>query len=358
MKTFNLTINADAILEVMNISYGAFAPVYGFMNKHEYESVVKTARLPDGDPWTIPITLDVPECDLNELKKTSLVHLVGVNGAPIADLQIEDLYTVQYEEDIQRVYGVTDKTHPGVAKELARSPWRVGGKLTNVIKQDFFQSEYIFTPEQSKAHFKKLGWNTVTGFQTRNPIHKAHEYLQRLAMERTDGIFLQPLIGWKKKGDIRPEAVLAAYKLMCEDYYPSNRACLGVLQTPMRYCGPREAVFHAILRRNFGCTHFIIGRDHAGVGNFYGKYEAQEYSRTFSDLGIDILEFNGPYFCPKCELVVTENTCKHGEAASISVSGTDVRKMLSSKTQPPAYFMRPDVSDLLIKLNDSDQLFI
>jgi len=214
------------------------------------------------------------------------------------------------------------------------------------------------TPAETKKIFKQNNWLTVTGFQTRNPIHTAHECLQRKALEITDGLFIQPLIGWKKKGDFTPEAVVKAYEKMIARFFPPHRVQLAMLRTPMRYAGPREAVFHALIRRNFGCTHFVVGRDHAGVGNFYGKYDAHKLCRQFNDLGIKILYLQGPYYCKKCGTVVTEDDCRHGPEQAIPISGTEIRSLLSQGKVPPRELMREEIADVLLALQKKDRLFV
>ncbi len=357
-RAIKIRIDEDSWLEICNIGNGAFWPLQGFMDSADYTNVVENMHLNNGSPWTIPVTLDIPEEIVSEVIKSERVILINNIGEDVAELFVEDVYKVNYEKDIKHIYG-TDKTdHPGVKKEVSRSIYRLGGPIKVMKYIDNVFPKYDLTPVETKRIFKEKGWVKVTGFQTRNPIHRAHEYLQRLAIELTDGIFIQPLIGWKKDDDFSPLAVISAYEKMLEVFYPSNRAVLGTLRTPMRYAGPREAVFHAIIRRNYGCTHFIVGRDHAGVGGYYGKYDAHKLCNSFDDLGIKIMTLYGPYYCKKCFSIVTEKTCPHGEDSSLNISGTQLREMIKNGVHPPSEFMREEISDTLMDLSKKKQLFV
>lgn len=353
-----LTISDDSWLELCNIAEGTFSPLKGFMTKREHDSVVTDLHLPTGEPWTIPITLDLPPDYEKDLAPSTTVQLLNSAQQLVGKLEVSDVFRVDVDRCIKSIFGTSDPAHPGVALEARRSPFRVAGPVELIEYQSVLFPELALSPRQTKEIFAAKGWKTVVGFQTRNPLHRAHEYLHRVAMEVCDGIFLQPLIGWKKQDDFTPAAVVEAYQEQLRCFYPSQRALLGVLRTPMRYAGPREAVFHAIIRRNYGCTHFIVGRDHAGVGNFYGKYQAQELCAEFSDLGIEILPLKGPYYCSKCLTIVTEKTCGHGTEFEESVSGTKMRAMLSADQRPPENFMRREISDVLLKLAKEDRLFI
>jgi sulfate adenylyltransferase len=357
-KLFEYTIDYDTISEIINIGNKAFDPLKGFMDSADYKSVVENMHLDNGTPWTLPITLDIPENMMNKFIKSNEVILVSNNNLKIAQIFVEDVYKIDYENDIKKVFGTDNIKHPGVFKEKSRSKFRVGGKINYLGYKDDIFPEHSYTPEETKKKFDEFGWKTITGFQTRNPIHRAHEYLQRVGMELTDGIFIHPLIGWKKGDDFSPVAVVKSYEKMVESFYPKNRVLLSVLKIPMRYAGPREAVFHAIIRRNYGCTHFIVGRDHAGVGNFYEKYAAHELCKQFNNLGIEILYLCGPYYCEKCECIVTEKTCPHGEEFSLNVSGTHLRSLFSSGKIPSEKFMRKEISEVLLNLSKEKKLFV
>lgn len=359
MNGVEIVIDApyDTIREAVNISEGVFAPLKGFMDARDYHSVVENMCLENGTPWTIPVTLDIPEDTAPDIIRADKVALREPGGAIVADVLIEDLYKVNYENDLVKVYGFDTLEHPGVRKESCRSAYRVGGPVTMREAVDAPFAAYYSTPHQTNAKFREKEWSTIVGFQTRNPIHRSHEYLQRIGLELADGLFIQPLVGWKKPDDFSPSAILASYERMFDAHYPPDRVFFGTLITPMRYAGPREAVFHAIIRRNFGCTHFIVGRDHAGVGGYYRKYESHELIRSLPDLGIEVLTLCGPYHCRKCGMVVTEKTCPHGGQFAFEISGVQVREYFRKGQRPPEEFMRPDISDVLISLGDDDALF-
>ena len=353
-----ITIRDDSWLEICNIANGTFSPLSGFMTKKDYDSVVNDMHLNNASPWTIPITLEIPEESKNTITKSNTLILKNTCGLAVAQLDVEDVFTINSASDLKKIFGTDDKNHPGVAMEKSLSPLRVGGRISLKIQQEDLFPEISLSPSQTKAVFKERNWKTIVGFQTRNPIHRAHEYLQRVAMELCDGILLHPLIGWKKGDDFSPKAVIAAYQKQISEFYPNERVLLSALRTPMRYAGPREAVFHAIVRRNHGCTHFIVGRDHAGVGNFYKTYEAQSLCAQFTNLGIEILHLKGPYFCSKCDQIVTEKTCPHGDKYTVSISGTKVRQMLSCGTRPPEHYMRKEIADVLCDLSKNGELFV
>ena len=352
------TVNDEVWLEICNIGHGVFAPLTGFLDSKDYASVVERMQWSDGTPWTIPITLDIPEGRYQEVMKASSLILLNTNGEEIAELAIEDVYRIHEEHDLPHIFGTDDPSHPGVAKEKARSPYRVGGTIRVLRYMEYDCPEFALTPGQAREAFQNLGWKTITGFQTRNPIHRAHEYLQRVALEVSDGLLIHPLLGWKKKGDFTSKAILEAYQIMREHFYPKHRVILSALWTPMRYAGPREAVFHAIIRKNFGCTHFIVGRDHAGVGSYYDRYEAQALCSTFKNLGIHILALCGPYFCRRCDGIVTEKTCPHGDQFKVDISGTELRAFLRNGQTPPTEYMRPEITNALLDLAIRHQLFI
>ena len=295
-----IEIDEETLQDIINIETGLLYPLHGFMKEEDFRGVLDHYQLSDGQVFTIPVTLDISE-DIAPEHGQSL-HL-SFHGRHVADLKVEDTYRMT-DADIEKVFGTLDMTHPGVKKEKERSPLRVGGKTTLL---DRTLLEDALQPEKTKKIFADKGWKTIVGFQTRNPIHKAHEHLQRIGLEVCDGLFINPIIGWKKKGDFTQEAVVAAYERMVEDFYPKDSVYMEGLKTQMRYAGPREAVFHAIIRRNLGCTHFIIGRDHAGVGGFYGAYDAHALARKLSeehDLEIQLLLLHEPYYCKKCGRII------------------------------------------------------
>ncbi|MBI4370963.1 MAG: sulfate adenylyltransferase [Elusimicrobia bacterium] len=352
-----LAVDEDAAGDIRNIAEGAFAPLKGFLSGTDYRRVVDHMRLDSGAPWTIPISLDVPESRRRELARRSKILLESATGVPLAVLEVEDIYKVRPARDIPAVYGTGDLRHPGAAKESRRSLYRIGGAVTAFAGGGARAGRADLTVNDARRRIFKSGWRTVVGFQTRNAPHRAHEYLQRTALELHDSLFIHPLVGWKKADDLTPRAVIESYETLIRRFYPQERVLFGVLRTAMRYAGPREAVFHALIRKNYGCTHFIIGRDHAGVGGFYGRYAAHELSRSFSGLGIEILRMSGPHYCRRCGQIVTERTCPHGAGAALEVSGTQVRGMLNRGRRPPEKYMRKEIADVLLRLSRTGQAF-
>lgn len=346
-----IEIDEETLQDIINIETGLLYPLQGFMNEEDFRGVVNTYHLSDGQVFTIPVTLDVPKNTDLTLGRT--LHL-SFRGKHVADMEVESIYYMT-DTDIKQVFCTLDGSHPGVKKEQERSPLRAGGKTTLLDKGLL---ENVLKPEKTKKIFAERGWKTVVGFQTRNPIHKAHEYLQRVGLEVCDGLFINPIIGWKKKGDFTQEAVVAAYERMIEKFYPKNNVYMEGLQTQMRYAGPREAVFHAIIRRNLGCTHFIIGRDHAGVGGFYGAYDAHVLARKLSekyDLGIQLLLLHEPYYCKKCGMVVSEKNCSHYETDRIEISGTIIRKYINDGVIPNEIMLRKEIFEAIL---NSGKIFI
>ena len=332
------------------LAIGAFAPLTGFMTEKQLSSVVQTMRLPDGEPFSLPVLLDLTSEQANAVRGSGELCVV-YQDQEVGRLFPDGIFTCDKNAVARQVYGTDDLKHPGVAHFHRMGSFFVGGsvRLTKRVRFEFSDSE--LTPEETRAWFTQKGWKTVVGFQTRNVPHRAHEYLQRLALEQADGLFIQPLVGSKKRDDYTPEAILAGYRTLIDLFLPNDRVLLGVLSTSMRYAGPREAVFHAIIRRNYGCTHFIVGRDHAGVGNFYETYGAHELARKFEDeLGIRILCFRGPYYCARCDGIATDRCCPHQTTDPGSVqeiSGTLVRQLLSDGSVPPE-FMRPEVASSIL----------
>jgi sulfate adenylyltransferase len=337
-------------LELGKIAGGCFSPVTGFMGEEDFASVVSDMRLTSGELFPLPVVLDVDRATAEWVGKQSTVPLRS-GGEHVGDISPDSVFTVDKLPVCEAVFGTTEREHPGVRFFLDGGAWFVGGAVSVAPEalERMFADE--LTPEQTRDRFASRGWQTVVGFQTRNVPHRAHEYLQRTALEHVDGLFIQPLIGRKKTGDYTREAILAGYRALLNECYPENRVELGVLTTAMRYAGPREAVFHAIIRRNYGCTHFIVGRDHAGVGGYYGTYDAQRLATSLGEeLGIRIMPLNGPYHCPQCEGIVTEQTCRHfvTEPDSIvPISGTEVRDYLRARKDPPAFMMRQSVAQAL-----------
>jgi sulfate adenylyltransferase len=345
-----IEIDARRLNDLELLANGGFSPLRGFMGEAEYRSVVRDLRLPDGAAWPIPITLPVSDEIAARLPSRSPVALTYA-GATVAVLDLTERYRYDAREEARQVYRTEDEAHPGVAALYAQGPWLLGGEVTvlDLPQQPF--AAYRLTPAQSRAEFRERGWRTVVGFQTRNPIHRAHEYIQKCALEIVDGLFLHPIVG-ETKGDDVPAAVrMQCYEVLLRHYYPRERVVLAVNPAAMRYAGPREAVFHALVRKNYGCTHFIVGRDHAGVGNYYGTYDAQRiFSEAFGpgELGIETLNFEHTFYCSACGNMASSKTCPHDDRVHVALSGTRVRALLAAGQLPPPEFSRAEVATVLL----------
>ncbi len=344
-----LTLSARQTADFELLANGGFAPLSGFMGSADWSAVVEDMRLADGETiWPIPIVLAT---DL-DAGVGDVVELSAADGKPLGRLSVSEVFERNVNREAELVYRTTDDAHPGVAAIYGEGNRCLAGEIEADALPDHeeaFTRRYM-TPEESRKAFAERGWNRVVAFQTRNPIHRAHEYLTKAALETCDGLFLHPLIGETKPGDIPADVRMRCYEILMERYYPDDRVVLGVNPAAMRYAGPREAVFHAIVRRNYGATHFIVGRDHAGVGDYYGTYDAQ---RIFDDidtdqLGIEPLFFEHTFWCEECEGMASDKTCPHDGDSRLFLSGTKVREMLSAGETPPHEFTRKEVAEILI----------
>ncbi len=322
------------------------------MHFNDYENVLDNMRLADDTPWTIPMLLHVPE-DFGTGTGDEIT-LIGEDDAPVAVLGFEESFTINKKEYARKVFGTEDEAHPGVAKIYAASSRVIAGKLESVSKLNFGTFENVtLTPKETRILFKEKGWKDIIALQTRNAPHIGHEYLQKTALAFSDGIFINPVLGKKKSGDFKDEVILSTYQTLVKNYYPKNSVVLSVLHYEMQYAGPKEAVMHAIMRKNFGCTHIAIGRDHAGVGNYYGPYAAHEIFKEFPDIGITALFFREFFYCNKCAGIANEKICPHSEADRLNFSGTKLRKMFQAGERPPKEFMRPEVTDVILQAKNA-----
>ncbi|HYB90577.1 MAG TPA: sulfate adenylyltransferase [Candidatus Binataceae bacterium] len=347
-----VTLNARDLADLEMLASGAFTPLSGFMGEADYVRSRDQMRLGIGVPWPIPITLGVDEAAARALKIGSDVALATESGARLAILKLAEIYRVDRVKEASAVFGTAEDAHPGAKNVTSMPPVCLAGRviLFDEIPGRTFL-EFPREPRQTRAAFRERGWRKIVAFQTRNPAHRAHEYIQKAALEICDGLLLHPLVG-ETKGDDVPAAVrMETYKVLLDRYYPKNRAMLAVMPAHMRYGGPREAILHAIVRRNYGCTHFIVGRDHAGVGSYYGTYDAQKIFERFdpAEIGITPLNFENTFWCAKCESMASYKTCPHDDADRLLLSGTKVRELLRAGQAPPPEFTRPELAEILIR---------
>lgn len=345
ISQINITRREWCDLQMLGI--GVLSPLEGFMDRKNYIECVKHMRLANGIVWSIPITLSVKDEDYQRIKKLDRVNL-SYNGKIYGLIEIEDIFKADKEKEASMVYRTTSDEHPSVAYLKSIGDRYIGGKIKLFELDDLSFPDLFFIPIQTRQEFIKRGWKKVVGFQTRNAPHRGHEYIQKSALEICDGIFLNPLVGETKKDDVPAEVIVKAYKILTSKYYRQDKVFLGVLLSAMRYGGPREAVHHAIMRKNYGCTHFIIGRDHAGYKNFYGPYDAHKIFENI-DVGIEILFFENSFWCKSCSSMTSEKVCPHSNEERINISGTQARQMLSESKIPPEEFMRKEISQILIE---------
>ncbi len=366
-----LTLSAREAADLELLAHGAYSPLQGFMTRAVYTSVLQRMRLPDGLPWSLPITVATTARQAKALKSGAEVALKNTQGILLGLLRVDEAFPHPKEQEALAVYGTSDRAHPGVASLFEMGEMLVGGPIT-LLSRPPGSSQRVrslsaptgsrqpagsptarerLTPAETRREFVRRGWRRVAGFQTRNPIHRAHEYIQKCALETMDGLLVHPLVGETKDDDVPAAVRMQCYRVLLQRYYPRDKVVFSVLPAAMRYAGPREAIFHAIVRKNYGCTHFIVGRDHAGVGTYYGPFAAQAIFDDFApgELGVTPLFFDHTFYCRACAGMASAKTCPHPERDRVSLSGTAVRAMLREGRMPPPEFTRPEVARILIR---------
>ncbi len=340
-----LPLTSRELSDLDMLATGALSPLQGFMSRHDYERVVEEMRLERGLPWALPVCLAVARPPQGDQ-----VALTDESGRPLAVLEVDDAYEYDREREAERCFRTTDEAHPGVARLFGQKPFYLGGLVTVFERQEPPFPELALDPADTRSAFAERGWRRVVGFQTRNPIHRAHEYLTKVALETVDGLLIHPLVGETKSDDVPAATRVECYRVLVEDYYPADRVVVSAFPAAMRYAGPREAIWHAICRKNYGCSHFIVGRDHAGVGDYYGTYDAQLIFDELEadELGIEPMFFEHAFFCRACGQMASPKTCPHGGDDHVFLSGTKVRELLAEGELPPAEFSRPEVAEVLI----------
>ena len=345
-------LDERATSDLVMIAIGGFSPLKGFMEQADYEKVVDDMRLVDGTPWAVPVTLSVSEAVAEPLNEGDWVRLNNPQGKFVGVLELTQKYRYSKAHEAAQVYRTDEEKHPGVKVVYEQGPINLAGPIWLLEREPHPQfPAYQIDPEQSRKLFAEKGWSTIVGFQTRNPIHRAHEYIQKCALETVDGLFLHPLVGATKSDDIPADVRMRCYEIMLEKYFPQDRVILAINPSAMRYAGPREAIFHALIRKNYGCTHFIVGRDHAGVGDYYGTYDAQHIFDQFEpqELGIVPMKFEHAFYCTRTQQMATTKTSPSAKEERVHLSGTKVREMLRRGELPPPEFSRPEVAAELAK---------
>jgi sulfate adenylyltransferase len=353
-----IRVSPIIIQEAQNIVDGVYAPLEGFLNEEDFSSVLDNMRLANGSIWSIPVLFDVSKREAKAIAREDEIFIE--DNRERVSLENIKVYKFPKDKFARKIFQTTSREHPGVLMLSKMGDYLVSGRVSEVnpLLDKPINWKYYLRPEATREIFRKNKWRKIVAFQTRNPPHLSHEYIQKRALKHSDGLFINPIIGPKKAGDFHDRYILGAYKKLIDNYYPQEKTLLGTFHTFMRYAGPREAVFHELVRKNFGCTQMIIGRDHAGVGNFYGPYAAQEIFNNFSEkeLGIAVLRYRNAVFCKKCNKIVLDGTCEHEDKDKLFISGTELREKLTHDDDIPKEFMRKEVSDYLRK--NRDKLFV
>ncbi len=346
---YTVQVSDETIKDIENISFGTFSPLKGFMDSNDLKCVMDKMVLSNGEPWTIPILLDVPDETAGDIHHGDTLMLTDRNGTPCALMEVREKYSIDKDEICQKIFLTTDPQHPGVAKVMNMGNVFLGGELELIQPLNRVFKELNLRPRHTRALFREKGWETIVAFQTRNAPHNGHEYVQKAALTFTDGLFINPVIGKKKTGDFTDEVIIDTYRELIDNYYPKDRVVMSILPFEMRYAGPREAIFHALIRKNYGCTHIIIGRDHAGVGNYYGPFDAHKIFEKFPNLGIKPFFFRSFFHCTKCGGVANDCICPHQGDHIINFAGTKMRKLLIDGKRPDKLMMRSEVVDVILR---------
>jgi sulfate adenylyltransferase len=344
-----VSVKSETLKLIKNISFGVFSPLEGFMNENNYHYVLDTMYLENNIAWPFPITLDVSEEEIKNIEVDDKIILTNGSATPIALMSVETIYDYDKKRYAEETYGTLDKNHPGVKNVFNYKEKLIGGEIFLINEPKPIFPDFDLKPIETRVLFKEKGWDKVVAFQTRNPPHLGHEYVQKAGLTYVDGLFINPVIGKKKSGDFLDKVIIESYLALIKEYYPKNRVVLSTFETEMRYAGPKEAIFHAITRKNYGCDHIIIGRDHAGVGDYYGPYDAHLIFDRFPDLGIEPIKFRSFSKCNKCGSVVNDKICPHPPEMQNFFAGREIRAALQSGNLPDAEVMRPEVAKIILE---------
>jgi len=348
----SINLSRDLLFDFANIARGVYSPLQGFMTRNDFLKVINDITLENGVTWPLPVVLDVSSELANKIQPGEVLGIRRPDGTPVGTVNVEEVYRYNTTDACQSLFGTASEEHPGVRSVKSKQPFFVGGAIKAFEDALPRNGKYDLTPKETRVMFKQLGWDTVVGFQTRNVPHRAHEYLQKSALEHVDGLFIQPKIGTKKSFDYTNKAIIRGYETLIDNYYPEDIVALSMFKSRMWYAGPREAVFDSIIRKNHGCTHFIIGRDHAGVGDYYGDFEAQRLFKEASDMGIKPLYYHYAFYCEDCDGIVSEKVCPHDPSSRREPSGTKIRNIISEGKLPPSELMRPEVAETVLTLEN------
>ncbi|MFX1391936.1 MAG: sulfate adenylyltransferase [Promethearchaeota archaeon] len=345
-------VTPETIIEIKNLAFGVYSPLEGFLTENDFHYVLNEMYLENNVAWTIPIVLDVTQNKADSINPDDKIILEDFSNRPIALMSVEDIYSYDKKEYAEKVFGTKDLDHPGVQSVYNKKEKLMGGEVFLINEPQPAFPELDLKPIETRVLFKEKKWDRVVAFQTRNPPHLGHEYVQKAGLTYVDGLFINPVIGKKKVGDFLDEVIIETYKVLINEYYPKNRVVLSTFETEMYYAGPKEAIYHAIARKNYGCDHIIIGRDHAGVANYYGPYDAHYIFNHFPDLGIEPILFRSFSKCSKCDSVVNDKICPHSPEMQNYFAGREIRDALQAGKPPDPEVMRPEVADVILKYSN------